>query len=111
MTICASLRHSSMVPVAFDCHVAMPSPAQSPGRRLTPSGLGTHICFYRAHPRIATLYDWSRMRIFSGVRRAGKMASVHCNVAVKVVVVDGFCSHLGYGEALLPQNDLCDMYA
>lgn len=80
------------------------------------SDLRTHVCFYKAHPHIAALYDggehadkfWQRACWYSGIGTLHK-DDVHDlrywrSIAIEVVECDGFCAHPHCGEALLEYN-------
>ncbi|KAI0358200.1 hypothetical protein OH77DRAFT_1251173 [Trametes cingulata] len=80
------------------------------------SDLRTHVCLYKAHPRIAALYDseeypddfWERACWHSGIGALGKdnLWAEHCwrDIALEVIERDGFCTHPQCGEALLEYN-------
>lgn len=78
--------------------------------------LRTHVCFYKAHPHIAALYDggehadrfWQRACWYSGISalQTDDMYDSQCwrNIAIEVVERDGFCTHPHCGEALIKYN-------
>ncbi|KAI9062753.1 hypothetical protein FKP32DRAFT_1593422 [Trametes sanguinea] len=80
------------------------------------SDVRTHVCFYKAHPSIAALYDsdikpdvlWRRICWFSGIGELphDDYANPHCwrDIALEVIKKDGFCTHPQCGEALLLYN-------
>lgn len=78
--------------------------------------LRTHVCFYKAHPHIAALYDggehadrfWQRACWYNGIGalQTDDVYDPQCwrNIAIEVVERDGFCTHPHCGEALIKYN-------
>ncbi|KAI0367597.1 hypothetical protein BV20DRAFT_551109 [Pilatotrama ljubarskyi] len=80
------------------------------------SDIRPHVCFYKAHPRIAALYDseedadelWRRVCWHSGIGALEEddLEAEHCwrDIALEVIDRDGFCTHPQCGQGLLEYN-------
>ncbi|KAI0675614.1 hypothetical protein C8Q78DRAFT_1005557 [Trametes maxima] len=80
------------------------------------SDIFTHISFYKAHPRIASMYDaeehadrfWRRVCWYCGIGAldGDDLDNSHCwrGIALEVVEQDSACEHPQCGRALLEYN-------